>query len=805
MTVSFVGLGKLGSSFLTICAEKGFNTIGVDKSIKIVKSINKGIALVEELKLKELLKKNLAKIKATKSIDEAVFHSEITFIIVPTPTDENGGFSNQFLLEAIHEIAKGLRKKDAYHLVVINSTVIPGSIDKEIIPILESISGKKCGVGFGVCYNPLFVALGSVIQDIVNPDFVLIGESDTKSGEILEKFYKQILENEAPVKRVNIVNAELIKIAVNAFITTKISFANTLSQICENLPNSNVDVVTNTIGLDSRIGLKYLKAGLGFGGPCFPRDNTAFSYVAKNALSSSPLAEATDSVNREQVNRIIQRLLSSGHNLSKIAVLGLAYKANTPVIEDSQGLEIALTLSKLGYKVYAHDPLVRSEQINGEIKLILTDSVDSCVEKADAIIVTLPYEQYILTPEQIETANSPVILDLWRLLDSKSLRGKVTYLAVGLPEDKLFNLNNLRKQKVVVCGAGGFIGGHLVADLVKKGYTNIQAIDIKPIRSWNQYFKQVDNLQLDLSDANVCNKVLKGADLVYNLASDMGGMGFIEKNKALCMLNVLINTHLLQAATKHKVKRYFFASSACVYAQDKQISPDVTPLKEFDAYPAMPEDGYGWEKLFSERMCRHFREDFGLETRVARFHNVYGSHGAYKGGREKAPAAICRKVIESKLSGINKIEIWGDGNQTRSFTFISDCIKGIQDIMFSDITEPVNLGSSEMVTINQLVDIVEEIAGVKLNRKYNLLAPKGVNGRNSDNTLIKAFLGWEPETKLKKGLEPTFQWIHKQMTNKVQKKQIFSKNKLEQIEKQDSIEERVIDYSTEHDYHIRNT
>lgn len=803
MTVSLVGLGKLGASFLTVCAEKGFNTIGVDKNIKIVKSINKGISPVEEPNLEVLLKKNISKIKAIKNIGEAVSNSEITFIIVPTPTDEDGGFSNQFLLEAIHEIAKGLRNKDAYHLVVVNSTVVPGSIDKKIVPILESVSGKKCGEGFGVCYNPLFIALGSVIQNIVNPDFVLIGESDIKSGDILEKFYKQILENEASVKRVNIVNAELIKIAVNAFITTKISFANTLSQICENLPNSNVDVVTNTIGLDSRIGLKYLKAGLGFGGPCFPRDNTAFSYAAKSALSNSYLAEATDKVNKDQLDKIIQRLLSSGHNLSKVAVLGLTYKTHTPVIDDSQGLEIALTLSKLGYKVYAHDPLVKSGQINDE-RIRLT-SFDEAINNADAVIITLPYEQYKLTTAQIEKANNPVILDLWRVVDPKYLRGKVTYLAVGLPEDKLFNLNNLRKQRVVVCGAGGFIGGHLVADLIKKGYTNIRAIDIKPFKEWNQHFKQVENLQLDLSNAHDCERACKGADLIYNLASDMGGMGFIEKNKALCMLNVLINTHLLRAAEKNKVKRYFFASSACVYAQDKQQSPDVIPLKESDAYPAMPEDGYGWEKLFSERMCRHFKEDFGVETRVARFHNIYGPNGSYKGGREKAPAAICRKVIEAKLSGSNKIEIWGDGNQTRSFTFISDCVKGIQDIMFSDMTEPVNLGSSEMVTINQLVDIVEEIAGVKLNREYNLLAPKGVNGRNSDNTLIKTYLGWEPDTKLKKGLESTFQWIYNQMTREIPKKQVTSKNKSEQLEKQDDIEERVIGYSTEHDYHIRNT
>ena len=247
---------------------------------------------------------------------------------------------------------------------------------------------------------------------------------------------------------------------------------------------------------------------------------------------------------------------------------------------------------------------------------------------------------------------------------------------------------------------------------------------------------------------------------VYALAADMGGMGFIENNRALCMLSVLINTHLLMAARTFVAHRFFYASSACVYAADKQTSPDVIALKESDAYPATPEDGYGWEKLFSERMCRHFREDFGLITRVARYHNVYGPHGTYDGGREKAPAAICRKVILAKLSGRHEIEIWGDGHQTRSFMYIDDCLKGTQTILASDILEPINLGSSELVTINGLVDIVEEIAGVKLKRTYNLKAPKGVNGRYSDNTLIKRYLNWEPGIRLGEGLEKTYRWIY---------------------------------------------
>ncbi|MGB8356961.1 MAG: NAD-dependent epimerase/dehydratase family protein [Chthoniobacteraceae bacterium] len=324
----------------------------------------------------------------------------------------------------------------------------------------------------------------------------------------------------------------------------------------------------------------------------------------------------------------------------------------------------------------------------------------------------------------------------------------------------------MNNETIVVCGAGGFIGGHLVADLIRQGHERIRAVDIKPVNEWHQNFSGVENLQLDVSLKEAGEQAAVGAKEIYNLAADMGGMGFIENNKALCMLSVLTTTHLLMAAKKANVPRFFFSSSACVYNADKQRDPAVTALKEEDAYPAMPEDGYGWEKLFSERMCRHFREDFGIETRVARYHNVYGPHGTYDGGREKAPAAICRKVIQAKVSGRHEIEIWGDGHQTRSFQYIDDCLQGTQAIMHSDIIEPLNLGSSELVSINQLVDIVEDIAGVKLKRNYNLSAPKGVNGRNSDNTLIKKLLGWEPNIRLRDGLEKTYAWIYDEMNPK---------------------------------------
>jgi nucleoside-diphosphate-sugar epimerase len=333
---------------------------------------------------------------------------------------------------------------------------------------------------------------------------------------------------------------------------------------------------------------------------------------------------------------------------------------------------------------------------------------------------------------------------------------------------------NAKHDLIVVTGGGGFIGGHLVADLRERGYKRIRSVDLKPIDQWYQVVPGVENVQADLQDMAACDRAARDARLVFNLAADMGGMGFIETHKAECMLSVLINTNMLRASRTYNVERFFFSSSACVYAADKQTNADVTALKEEDAYPAMPEDGYGWEKLFSERMCRHFREDFGIQTRVARYHNVYGPHGTYDGGREKAPAAICRKVIAARMNDSGTIEIWGDGEQTRSFMYIDDCLFGTKRIMASDMVDPLNLGSDELVSINKLVDLVEKIAGVKLKRTYKLDAPKGVRGRNSDNTLIGEKLSWAPSIALADGMEKTYRWIYDEMHKSIeQRRQVY--------------------------------
>lgn len=315
---------------------------------------------------------------------------------------------------------------------------------------------------------------------------------------------------------------------------------------------------------------------------------------------------------------------------------------------------------------------------------------------------------------------------------------------------------------ILVTGAGGFIGGHLVKDLLQKGHA-VRAVDIKPITEWLQVHAGAENICADCSNPVDAANITVGVAQVYNLAADMGGMGFIENNKAECMLSVLTSTHMLVAARDNDVKQFFYSSSACVYAGDHQTTTDVTALKEAYAYPGDPEDGYGWEKLFSERMARHFREDFGLETRVARYHNVYGPDGTFDGGREKAPAALSRKIALAGLTGNNEIEIWGDGEQTRSFMYIDDCVRGTQEILAGDFVEPVNLGSAELVSINQMVTLLEDISGVTVHRTYKLDAPQGVRGRNSDNTLFRSVYGWEPSISLREGLEATYSWIYGQL------------------------------------------
>tara|TARA_Y100000741_G_scaffold237741_1_gene181931 strand:- start:536 stop:1546 length:1011 start_codon:yes stop_codon:yes gene_type:complete len=325
----------------------------------------------------------------------------------------------------------------------------------------------------------------------------------------------------------------------------------------------------------------------------------------------------------------------------------------------------------------------------------------------------------------------------------------------------------IKNKKILVVGAGGFIAGHLIKRLLLEG-NKITACDIKPREYWFQEFEEAENYYLlDMKDILNCRKVISDVDYVFNMACNMGGMGFIENNKAECMQSVLINTNLLMASKEANVKRYFFSSSACVYNASKQKNVFVEGLKEEDAYPADPEDGYGWEKLFSERMCRHFKEDYGLEIRVARYHNIYGPYGTFDGGREKAPAALCRKVIAARKNNKDTINVWGDGKQTRTFLYVDECIEGTLKLFESDYSDPINIGSDEQVSINQMIEIIEEISGGnKLNKNYQLDKPKGVRGRSSNNDLAKKILNWSYQTNLKDGLIKTYKWIESEMSQK---------------------------------------
>jgi len=436
-SVSVVGLGKLGSPMVACLAEKGFSVVGVDLNQTFVSQINEGKAPVQEPGLDEMLARNRERIRATTDYGDAIAHSDVTFIIVPTPSEADGGFSLKYVLSSIEAIGAALRNKNTFHLVVVTSTVMPGSTDGVIRPALEQASGKKCGEGFGLCYSPEFIALGSVIHDMLYPDFTLIGESDSKSGAILEQIYRQLCTTQPPVSHMNLVNAELAKISVNTFVTTKISYANMLSEICDNLPGADVDVVTAAIGQDSRIGRKYLKGATGYGGPCFPRDNVAFGFLANSVGANAAIAQATDVINRRQAIRLAEKLLVQLPAGTMVGILGLAYKPDTNVIEESQGVALAKELLERGFSVVLYDPLALDNvrQILGDRPQYAT-SAKECVQSATAVVITTPSSEFKkLEPADFKQASSSqrkFVLDCWRVLDRDQFAQVCEYTALGI-------------------------------------------------------------------------------------------------------------------------------------------------------------------------------------------------------------------------------------------------------------------------------------------------------------------------------------------------------------------------------------
>jgi UDPglucose 6-dehydrogenase len=431
--VSVVGLGKLGFPMLVWFASRGFRVIGVDVAPKTLEAIRTGRAPVFEPHLDELLNAHRQHITVTDDYAAAVRESDITFIVVPTPSERDGSFSLQFVLQALHKIGEALRNKAGFHLVAVTSTVLPGDMDEVVQPALEASSGKRIAKDFGLCYSPEFIALGTVIYDLSHPDFMLIGESDTRSGGILQSAYRELVDPTVPIVRMNLVNAELAKIAVNTFVTTKISYANMLAEICEQLPGADVDVVTSAVGLDSRIGAKYLRGRLGYGGPCFPRDNGAFMAMARRRGVQATLPEATDAVNRRQVARLAKRVRTVLPENGVVGVLGLAYKPLTDVVEDSQGLLLAQTLVRGGTRVIVYDPvaIANSKMVLGD-SVTYASSMAECIENANVLVVATAWEEFRqLQPAALKHNPRRVVIDCWRILPRDQILPVADYLTIG--------------------------------------------------------------------------------------------------------------------------------------------------------------------------------------------------------------------------------------------------------------------------------------------------------------------------------------------------------------------------------------
>lgn len=433
--ISVIGLGKLGASMAAALASRGFMVTGVDIVRDNVDKLNRGEAPVSETDLQKYIAENKSRLRATMNHTEAVLESDISFVIVPTPSDERGAFSLQYAQYAFRELGKALKKKDGYHLVVMTSTVLPGATRHGLMSVLEKESGKKCGPDFGLCYSPEFIALGSVIRDYLNPDFSLIGEYDERSGEMLEDFYHQAVGADTPCARMSLENAELTKVSVNAYVTTKISFANTILSICSRMPGGDADAVCGALGLDKRIGKKYLKGALGFGGPCFPRDNRALSFFADSVGVDASVSKATDEVNARVVNSVIDNVRPYIHEGATVAVLGLSYKPHSPVIEESQGVQIADALTRLSVRVVAYDPQARENaraRLNGAVMVL--DSLADCLYYADIVIVANDDPAFrVLTPEQFGPEQPKVVvLDAWRCLsDSIQNAENIEYIGYG--------------------------------------------------------------------------------------------------------------------------------------------------------------------------------------------------------------------------------------------------------------------------------------------------------------------------------------------------------------------------------------
>ncbi|CAF3430152.1 unnamed protein product [Rotaria socialis] len=796
LRISVIGLGKLGSPMAAVFASKGYHVIGLDVNKQFVNALQRGEAPVDEPQLQELINQYKTNIKATMDYHRAVSETDITMIIVPTPSDpKTDFFSNDYVLSAIKAIGEAIKACNKYHQVVVTSTVMPGSMDGIIRDVIESSSGRKVGCRdneIGLAYNPEFIALGQVIKDMLNPDFILIGESDKRIGDTLQALYSSIITKQPLIfQRMNFINAEITKIAINTYVTTKITYANMLSELCENLSDADVDIVTAAVGCDSRVGSRYLKGALAYGGPCFPRDNRAFVALSKSVFVNALLAEATDQLNNYQTDRLLKicdkiaklHFTNAQSTKLKVGILGLSYKPDTHVVECSAACALANKLIG-NFDVFAYDPLAMtsaSQICNKAVQLVSTIEKLLYESNINVLIIATASNVWKSIVFKHTGKENLYVIDCWRLLKKDEIEKnnpqiRIILLGNGNSTMVLKQLETLYKKnqvetidypinarsqlRILVAGGAGFIGTHLARRLLEEGHYVICA-------DWkrSEYFQEEEFctqfLHMDLRVLHNCLVATKGCDWVFNLAADMGGMGYIQSNNSVILFNnTMVSFNVIEAARQNDVQRFFYASSACVYPRHVQTKENVEALKEEQAWPAQPQDAYGLEKLVSEEITMHYAKDFPkMQTKIARFHNVYGPQGQWKGGREKAPAALCRKVLvahEGENHGV--VTVWGDGKQTRSYCYITDCIDGIMRLMQSDYSQPLNIGSDEMVSVNDLVGIICDLEQVTVTLTH-IPGPEGVRGRNSDNTLIKKVLNWAPSTTLSQGLRSTYKFI----------------------------------------------
>lgn len=763
--ISVVGLGKLGAPLAACLAHKGFRVIGMDVDARKIKCIREGIPPVFEPGLEEVLHQVQDRLAVTDSYENAVQNSDVTFILVPTPSDAEGGFSLSNVLPACEAIGRALRDKSSFHVVVLTSTVLPGMTENDVKPALEAFSGKKCGVDFGLCYNPEFVSLGSVIKGLLHPDFILIGESDSFSGDLLASIYKKLCENAPPLARMNFVNAELTKLSVNTYVTTKIAFANMVARICEQLPGADVDVVTSALALDSRIGGKYLKGAIGYGGPCFPRDNSALALVGRRVGTEATLAEATDGANRREVRRLAHVVKSRLPKRGRVGILGLTYKPDTDVVEESQGLLLAQLLLAEGIAVSVYDPAgMKNAQSILSGPVALAGSIQECVRSADVVVVATPWDEFrSLSPQWLTGNGRRTLVDCWRILDAQRYTQDVDYLPLGIGTYegpvKFGRGVDWKGVQVLVTGGASFIGSHLVDALLKRD-AKVRVVDnLSSGRTENikQHLEAgtIEFLKEDLAASGVLRRAMAGVDVAFHLAADHGGRGYVDLHQVECATNFTLDGSVFRTAYEMGVQKVVFASSGCVYPNHIQTNPDqkIYLTEDMVGPPYDADNMYGWAKLMGELTLQSYYKQFGMKSASCRYFTVYGPRGVEN---HAVIAMIARAFIRA-----NPFEVWGTGEQVRNWTYIEDIVEGtILAAERIDDASAVNLGTMERIRVMDAAEEILRYTGHQARIVTRPDMPTGPLNRVAENGRAKTLLGWEPRVAFMEGLHRTIDWYY---------------------------------------------